>query len=170
MTIPASRRDELRRLAGDVHQRNASLKFGDPRYSCVVGSDELLALVTAVPDLLDEIERLEAEASKWYKAAADGIDSALEHGVHETERLLTELGEAKLVIEQQDRDLERLRETNEQAAKAFAVVDDLCAQAKDRIVALETALGEALTMWGNETGVHTLGMVDDYDRLRKVLG
>lgn len=118
MTIPASRRDELRRLAtamrsfeeddddsgreGDCERCNTLIRRDpelDPSPLCNPCAQDVSA---AVPDLLDEIERLEAESSKWYKAGADGIDAALEHG-------LTELGEAKLVIEQQDRDLERLR-------------------------------------------------------------
>jgi chromosome segregation ATPase len=78
MTIPASRRDELRRVA-DL------LRWEESHIETVAG---------ALPSLLDEIDRLEAESSKWYKAGADGIDNALEHGVRSERDLESELAAA----------------------------------------------------------------------------
>lgn len=55
---------ELRQLCQALHQRNGSSHFGDPRYTCMVGADELFVLVTAVPELLDELETKDAEITR----------------------------------------------------------------------------------------------------------
>lgn len=149
MTIPASRRDELRPCP--FCGRTDLLGF-EPRPDSHFVGVRCRACGCIGPSKL-ALDESESTAHWNNQKRVIALD--------------TELGEAKLVIEQQDRDLERLRETNEQAAKAFAVVDDLCAQAKDRIVALETALGEAVN-WIEDRCEDGEAII--VDRLRKVLG
>jgi hypothetical protein len=91
---------EAGRIAGEVHRRNASLKFGNPRYSCVVGSDELLALVTALPKALDEIDRLTAESELRGNTVAD---------------LAHELGTVKAVRDQLGDEVDAMRPVVEAA-------------------------------------------------------
>lgn len=44
------------------------------------------------------IAELEAEASKWHRAGADGIDAALEHGVREADRLRARVAELEAAL------------------------------------------------------------------------
>ncbi len=110
MTIPATRRDELRRLVEDSKRLWDGPWVNDefPRLQ-----ELRTKLSRAVPDLLDEIERREAEVTAADERMAGVLDGTFSVGdgtaQREIERLRTELGEAKLVIEQQDRDLEKLR-------------------------------------------------------------
>ena len=163
MTIAATRRAELRQLSATTGLT------GDPEW------DRIFRLKNAVPELLDEIDRLTEESSKWHKAGCDGIDNALEHGVREVDTLrqrlgcseaaqeldrktiadldlrlsiATELnvndrkqierletaisvanvvaGEAALVLEQQDRDLEKLRARVLELEAQWADLKPLC--------------------------------------------
>ncbi len=176
MTIPASRRDELRRLAvaatpgpwswSDANRMEAPVRLDDFGAGLEEVRDTIIetdggyyppnahdrsfiaASRTAVPDLLDEIERLEKERDLGDRMLSEAAPFEARQGARITalETALsvanTVAGEAALVLEQQDRDLDRLR----------------------------AALGEALDMWCDETGVLTSGVDDNYDRLRKVLG
>jgi chromosome segregation ATPase len=92
---------DARALIERVRQRNASLKFGDPRYSCVVGSDELLVLLTGYSAALDSLESAHRHT--------DALERDKREACKTEEHLRTDLAEAKLVIEQQDRDLERMQ-------------------------------------------------------------
>jgi hypothetical protein len=81
---------EIAALCETVHRRNASVKFGDPRYVCSVNSKELLGLVRAIPDLLAEVARLQGVVLRLANNERD-------------------LAETNLVLEQQDRDIEKLK-------------------------------------------------------------
>lgn len=110
MTIPSSRRDELRRLVE---------RFNSDNSSWLGAADEVIG---AGPDLLDEIDRLEADAKLPRQCPI--CQCCETHDVpDEIERLRTELGEAKLVLEQQDRDLEKLRTA---LREAINWIDDRC--------------------------------------------
>jgi chromosome segregation ATPase len=60
-------------------------------------------------EALAEIERITADRDHWREARRTAIEAG-EVLTAEMERMRSELGEARLVIEQQDRDLERMRD------------------------------------------------------------
>lgn len=155
MTIPASRRDELRRLV--ERSRSATDMYQQAMHE----------VRNAVPDLLDEIDRLECmqfqEAATTLalsesNQAKDDEIANLEAVVRDRDatlaslgsmlspeqfewsridlecgalRLKQDLGEARLVIEQQDRDLERTRAALTEAINWIA---DRCEDGEAMIV------------------------------------
>jgi len=131
---------DARALIERVRQRNASLKFGDPRYSCVVGSDELLALLTGYSAALDEVDALRKTQERLVARisatdAPENIDATLasiEGARAQIVNLRTELGEAKLVIEQQDRDLERIKRERDEALGDGVLSQRVCDIENDR--------------------------------------
>jgi chromosome segregation ATPase len=138
-TTPLSpeRLAEIEKLRDDIHERNASVKFGDPRYVCNVNSKELLGLVVGTKELLSEVGRLQSAVFRLANAERD-------------------LAEAQLVLEQQDRDMERLRAEAEQLQRALAhaasenwafnvKVSTEISENRMRIVALESSLAAART-------------------------
>lgn len=52
--------EQMEKKVAEIWKRNASVKFGDPRYRCSIGSDELLGLLVAFNAVLPVVKAAEA--------------------------------------------------------------------------------------------------------------
>ena len=150
-------RTALRGIAAEVHKRNLSAKFGDPRYSCTVGSDELLALVSGVPQLLNELDAKDRRIAEL-EAACQSVRSGAAEAVAAHDAQVARI--AELEARQQELLATIVRLTNEtpfpdeikgwefQRAKMLTEIGTL----RSRVVELETL---------NIAGARAVDVMDD---------